>query len=161
MIPEYPVPDYYLRTLEIDMEPELEDTIIGSVSLDFEMTDPVVSAEPAGFKCEANLEFTLYVQGDAPWETSEDGEAGPPVGNVDVVADVFVPGDHDRYEQYYDSWADGEYQDMDAEFIHHLESGILENLLNPIGQLLSNSYNGLIPRMRFSEVRYEDDDANE
>jgi hypothetical protein len=150
MIPEYPVPEYYLTDLDLDFEPRIGETVTGAVTLEFEIDNPEISSNPAGLMCESEFSFDLYVEGEAPWETDEEGDTPSPIGEVRAEADIFLPGPPDRYEDHYETWESETYESLDTDFIYHIESGILQHVVNPIGDLLSNSYSGIVPRMRFS-----------
>ncbi|WP_436348822.1 hypothetical protein [Natronorubrum sp. FCH18a] len=159
MIPDYSVPEYYIDNLDVDVSPRVQDPIQGSVSLDFDMTDPKLSDAPSGFQCQTRMVFRIYERGKAPWESPELDKQDEPHGSIEVTAIVFVPGPQDEYREYHDSWSEGSYYDLDDDFIYHLESGILQYIVNPIGDLLENSYSGIVPRMRFS--RREESESDE
>lgn len=162
MISGYPVPEYYIDSLDINVSPRIQNPIQGSVSLEFDMTNPQLSNDPAGFRCQTELEFRIYERGEAPWEREnpKDVDQEDPHGLIEVSAIVFLPGPKNEYQDYYDSWDNGSYYDLDDDFIYHIESGILQHIVNPIGNLLENSYTGLIPRMRFSR-RDDGENSNE
>jgi len=153
MISEYPVPEYYIDSLNIDVSPRVQNPIQGSVSLEFDMTNPQLVDDPEGFRCLAEIELRTYERGDAPWERdqTDETEEEDPHGLIEVSAIVFLPGPQSEYQEYYDSWDNGSYHDLGDDFIYHLESGILQHIVTPIGDLLENSYTGIIPRMRFSQ----------
>lgn len=159
MIQDLPVPDYYVEGVDINVEPKEGETIPGQVAMDFEMSDPEYNEYAGGFRCQASLDMQLFTEGNAPWQVEGEDDTEQ-FGEASMETVVFVPGPHSRFEEYIETWDANGYEALDEEFIYHLESGILQHVITPIGDLLSNSYSGVVPRMIFTP-RFDEQDANE
>ncbi|WP_265112268.1 hypothetical protein [Halosolutus halophilus] len=155
MISSLELPEYYITSVNIDISPELGQTIQGQVSSQFEVTNPELIEEPDGLTCEAKLELDLYQEGDAPWQVSE-SETPEEFGRIEANTYIFIPGEHDNFKPNYQRWEDGSYYDVDSEFRQHLESGVLHRIITPIGDLVGNSFNGVVPRMGMTPSVLED-----
>lgn len=149
MIPDLSLPEYYVRSVDIEADPDPGTTVVGEVSSGFDMFDPELSSDPEGFTCEAVLELELYPQEKAPWNV-DDTEDSEEFGRVEVHTTVFIPGQQEQLEPYYHTWQSGDYTDVDQDFSHHLESGLVQQILNPVGDLLENSFSGVVPRLFFT-----------
>lgn len=153
MIQNLTLPEYYINSVEIDVTPTVGETVIGTVGSEFDIEKPTFTAEPDGFQCTASLTLELYVDGKAPWQVDEPTK----FGDVDVEFLIHIPESRAEIEGYLGDWADGDpYTEMDEEFRHHIESGILQYIIDPVGDMLSNSYNGIIPRMHFTRPHTQD-----
>lgn len=160
MISEFPVPEYYVKSVDMNIAPRVGQTIVGQVGSELEMSTPTLVNGPEGFQCHLSLELSLYDDGGAPWQVDKDASIVE-FGDIKIQAIVFLSGSHTQYRDYYETWSDGTYSDVDKEFARHLESGILQHLVNPFGELTDRSFNGLVPRMIFSppetdSTNYED-----
>lgn len=157
MFDDLPVPEYYVESVDVDVEPREGETIPGQVAMDFEMSDPEHNEYAGGFRCRASLDMQLYTEENAPWQVESEEETER-FGEASMETIVFVEGPQSRFEEYVEAWEKGGYEALDEEFVHHLESGILQHAISPIGDLLSNSYSGIVPRMVFTR-RFEDRDS--
>lgn len=146
MIPSLEPPTYHVASLDVSVSPEVGRVVQGHVQVDIEMHSPDLSVEPEGFVCRSDMSLDLH-HGAYPWH----GNDGPSTfGEVAVETVVFVPGTRSDLRTYHDRWADGEYTDMDDAFVDHLESGILSHVMNPIASVLDGTFEGVVPRIRFT-----------
>jgi len=159
MIPNLSLPEYYVRSVDIEVGPSLGTTVVGEVSSGFDVFDPELSSNPEGLACEAVLELELYPEEKAPWNV-EDTANIEEFGYAEVQVAVLIPGPQEQLEPYYHTWQSGDYTDVDHEFCHHLESGLVQHIVNPVGDLLDNSFNGVIPRMFFTPAAASDGSGN-
>lgn len=155
MIEGLEAPEYYIHSVDLEVNPTIGQREVGQVGMDFSMEDPKLNESPEGFSCQSILELELYREGGAPWEGEEDSESE--FGEITIETTIFNPGDHSSFERYVEEWNEESYQKIDRQFAHHLESGILQNVINPIGDLLSNSFNGVVPRLIFSHPKTADE----
>lgn len=158
MIGDLPVPEYYAEGVDIDVEPKAGETTPGQVSMDFEMSDPEYNEHAGGFRCRASLDMQLFVEGNAPWQV-EDEDRTEQFGEASMETILFVAGPKSRFDEYIETWENSGYESLDEAFVHHLESGILQHVISPIGDLLSNSYSGVVPRMMLTK-RFEERDVD-
>ncbi|WP_254547207.1 hypothetical protein [Halomarina pelagica] len=160
MIPSFELPEYYLKSVDIDVSPTVGETVIGVLGSNLQVEPPIFEEDPEGFQCEASLSLHLFHNGKAPWQVDEE-KAEERFGTVDTEFIIHIPGEMATFVPYVDEWiTTEEYQDADQKFRDHLESGILQYILDPIGELLENSYNGIVPRISFtSRVGAEDKTA--
>lgn len=149
MIPDLSLPEYYVHSVAIGASPETGSAVVGEVSSGFDAFDPELSSDPEGLTCEAVLTLDLYSTDKAPWNVEETADSEL-FGSVEVETTVLVPGPQEQLEPYYHTWQSGEYSDVDTDFAHHLESGVVQHIVNPVGNLLGNSFSGVIPRMIFT-----------
>lgn len=157
MINTLPLPDYYLESVDIDVSPTVGETVIGVVGSSLELADPTLHEGDNGFECEATLSLQLFVDGHAPWQLDDD-ESGETFGDVETTFRIHVPGSESELKPHVAEWIETEdYGVVDREFRHHLESGILQYIIDPIGELLENSYNGIIPRIAFTHTAADEE----
>jgi len=149
VIPELSVPEYYVRSVDIEAEPDIGTAVVGEVSSGFDVFAPELSSDPEGLTCEAHLSLELYPTDKAPWnvENTTDSEE---FGSADVQTTILIPGPQEQLEPYFHTWQSGDYSDVGYDFSHHLESGLVQHIVNPVGNLLGNSFSGIIPRMVFT-----------
>lgn len=146
MISDLPLPEYYVRSFDVDVNPTVGETIIGAVGIEFELENPEYIQEPPGFQCDAHLEMELYIDGNAPWQSDE--EDVELFGSAVTDFLIYLPENGANINEYVQAWVDnGSYHDLDGEVQHHLESGVLQYIIDPLGDMLANSYNGVTPRM--------------
>ncbi|WP_424005599.1 hypothetical protein ACOZ4I_20290 (plasmid) [Haloarcula salina] len=146
MIPDLSLPEYYITSVDIDATPTVGKTVIGSVGSEFDIENPTYTSDPEGFQCSASLKLDLYVDGKAPWQVEDPTK----FGEIEVDLLIHIPDEREKIESHVEDWSDDSpYEEVNEELRHHIESGILQYIIDPIGDLLSNSYNGIIPRMRF------------
>jgi len=146
MIADLSLPEYYVRSVNIEANPNLGTTVVGEVSSEFNVFDPELSSDPEGLTCEAELNLDLYPREKAPWNVDEMADSEE-FGYVEIQTAVLIPGPQEELEPYYHTWQSGEYTDVNREFSHHLESGLVQHIVNPVGDILGNSFSGVIPRM--------------
>lgn len=147
MIPDLPLPEYYINSVDINVTPTVGETVVGTVGSEFDIENPKFTSDPEGFQCSATLKLDLYADGKAPWQIDDPTK----FGDIEVDFLIHITESREAIEDYVDDWtADSSYEDIDEDFIHHLESGILQHIIDPIGDILSNSYNGVVPRMIFT-----------
>jgi hypothetical protein len=151
MIPDISIPEYYIESLDLNANPEPSETTVGHVTVEFEMHSPELFDEPEGFASQLELSLELF---EGEWTNDDKKE----FGNVDVEGIVFVEGSRDSLDTFHSQWTEGSYTDMDGEFIDHIESGILPKLLVPVANLVNNSFDGVLPRMRFTPPDAEEDE---
>ncbi|KTG11386.1 hypothetical protein AUR64_03785 [Haloprofundus marisrubri] len=156
MIPTLELPEYYLESVDMDVSPTVGETVVGVLGSNLQVESPTLKDEPEGLQCEAALSLQLFYNGKAPWQVDEEVEER--FGTVDTEFVIYVPGEESQFEPYIEEWlSTEEYKAADREFRHHLESGILQYILDPIGELLENSYNGIVPRIAFTSGPSERD----
>lgn len=149
MIPELAPPQYYVTSVDMDVTPSVGETIVGSVGSTFELSEPRITTDPDGFQCQADLSLSLYERGYAPWDV--DNDSVTMFGEIDTSFLIHIPGEHESLENYVTAWQESDgYYDLDVEFRHHVESGVLQYIIAPVGEMLENSYDGVIPRIVFS-----------
>ncbi|QCC49472.1 hypothetical protein [Halobellus limi] len=160
MIPDLELPEYYVESVDIDITPEVGHTVHGQVSSQFTVQNPELCEDPAGLTCEAELELDLYRDGDAPWQISDPDDADE-FGHIHALTQIFIPGEPDEFSPHYEEWNNGSYRDVDREFMQHLESGILHQVISPLGDLVGNSFNGVVPRMIITPPEYDEQAGEE
>ena len=152
MISDLELPEYYLKSVDIDASPTVGETVVGVIGSNLQLETPSLDNDPTGFHCEASLSLGLFYDGEAPWQVDTDDEVEK-FGTVETQFLIYLPGDPDKLEPYVDKWVStGEYRAVDSAFRHHLESGILQYVIDPIGELLANSYNGIVPRISLTHT---------
>ena len=155
MIADLALPEYYLESANIDISPTVGKTVSGVVASSLKLEQPTLTEAPEGFQCEASLTLLLFEDGKAPWQV-EDDEKPEKFGTIHADFLIFIPGEPTHLESYVDAWiSTGEYQSSEADFRHHLESGVLQYIMDPIGDLLETSYNGIVPRMILTSDKQE------
>jgi hypothetical protein len=155
MIPQLGIPEYYVQSVEIDADPIIGEPVMGSVFSSFNVTDPELRTDPSGLSCRATLELELFPADEALVDTIDDinqENDSQRFGSVEVTCLIFVPGEQSDLERYHSTWLEQEYEYLDSEFIAHLESGLLREILNPIGRLLSDSFEGIVPWMQLTPM---------
>jgi hypothetical protein len=148
MIPDLDLPEYYITSVDVNVEPEIGHTVQGQVSMSFDMSDPEMYEDPEGLFCEADLDLDLYREGEAPWQTTD--SENKPFGEIGIETIIFISGTRSEFEPSLSDWEEESYHDVDEDLKHHIESGILHQIVSPIGDLVENSFNGVVPRMIFS-----------
>lgn len=150
MIQDIPLPEYYLESIDIDVSPQIGESVIGVVGTNLELSNPSIEAEPPGFRCDGTLLLQLFEKGQAPWEV-DDFEKSSQFGIAEIEFVVYISSTHPIIKENVEPWIDGEvYSELDTDFKTHLESGILQYIIDPIGKLLETSYSGLVPRVSFT-----------
>jgi len=145
MIQELGIPEYHIQSIDIDVEPTIGDTVVGLVFSTIEVTNPEIREEPSGLVCEASIELELHPQREV-----ENDNLESLYGTIEADLMIFIPGDIDTLGPYASQWEKESYEELDNDFIRHVESGILEDVLNPIGDLLSASFRGIVPWMQLT-----------
>jgi len=145
MIPELGVPEYHVQSVDIDAEPTPGTTVVGVVVSTIEIQNPERQDDPAGLVCEASIELELHLQKEV-----EDENFDNQFGSIEVDLLIFIPEEDDELAEYVSEWKEHGYEELDHKFIRHVESGILEDVLNPIGDLLSPSFRGIVPWMQLT-----------
>jgi len=160
MIQDIPLPEYYLESVDIDVSPQIGESVIGVVGTNLELKNPALESDPAGFRCDGTLLLQLFEKGQAPWEVDNFDESSK-FGTAETKFVIYIPSTDSPLDDHVDKWIDGgEYSELDADFKTHLESGILQYIIDPIGTLLETSYSGIVPRVTFtppSEDEFEAD----
>lgn len=155
MITELAVPKYYIKSVDVDVTPTVGETVIGTVGSTFEPSNPALTNDPQGFQCDAELVFNLYERGKTPWDGTDDSTVKK-VGDFQTEFRIHIPDETNKIRPYVSGWLNSnDYADVDDEFRVHLESGILQHIITPLGDLLESSYNGIVPRMILSYTRDE------
>lgn len=161
MIAELELPEYYLESVDIDVSPTVGETVMGVMGSNLELETPSLDDDPKGFHCEASLSLTLFYNRAAPWQVENEEEIEE-FGTVETRFRIYLLGEPDELEPYVDEWiSTGEYRAVDSEFRHHLESGILQYVIDPIGELLENSYSGIVPRIALTHMATNEGDSGE
>jgi hypothetical protein len=148
MTRRFSLPEYYIQSVNIDMSPIISETVIGTMGTNIQIEEPFLDNNPKGFQCEVALSLHLFSEGEAPWQTEDTNE---PFGTVDVEFVTYVPDEPNVIEPHIEDWiSTGEYRTATHDFRHHIESGILQYIINPIGTLVETTYTGMIPRIAFT-----------
>ena len=149
MIQELSLPEYYLESVDVDVSPRIGERVIGVVGTNLELENPSIIQDPTGFQCSGTLLLQLYEKGKAPWEV-EDSSQTLEFGTVETEFVIYISGDESTLLNYTQEWIEmGEYDLANPDFKTHLESGILQYVIDPIGKLLETSYSGIVPRITF------------
>jgi len=143
-------PQYYVQSLELELDPNLNDIDFGGSSLDFEVDDsPEYRKKDDELLFEANLglEFNCYPA--SFHDTTRDTE--DEVGSADIEVLVVLEGDEKEFEDYVSVWNEDGYRAVDWDFRYHIESGFITDVFSPIADVVDNSFRGVLPGLAFTE----------
>lgn len=161
MIQDLPLPKYYLENVDIDVAPQIGETIIGVMGTNVAFENPRMGENPGGFRCDGKLSLHLYRSGETPWEVDDEDEIDK-FGSVETEFTIHIPSESAIVKEHTEEWIETkEYSAVDSAFRTHLESGILQYIIDPIGKLLETSYSGIVPRISFSHSSTEESELEE
>ncbi|WP_332898757.1 hypothetical protein [Haladaptatus sp. CMSO5] len=141
--------EYYIKELNLSIEPNFQGLDYGGISIDFEVSDnPQYDSEVGKLIVEYSLECSLTCYSTPHYESNREDEEE--IGNVDVEVVTTVNGDEEEFEDALQIWKEDGYTSVPWEFRYHLESGFLSEVLSPISSLVDNSFRGVIPSLTFT-----------
>jgi len=124
----------------------------GAVGVEFTPgSKPTYNSELDALIGTATLEIELYRHdgsGRPTPETSQDPDAK--LGEISATFRLIVPGDEEELESIASTWRDEGYSELGEETRFQLESGIGTEIMNPLSDLVDNSFRGLLPHTRFT-----------
>lgn len=126
----------------------------GAVGVEFTPgSEPTYDAELSALIGTAILEIELYRHDGSGRPTPETGhDPDAKLGEISATFRLIVPGDEEELEAIASTWRDEGYLALSEEIRFHLESGIGTEIMNPLSDLVDNSFRGLLPHTRFTPI---------
>lgn len=149
-------PEMYIESLEISLEPNIEDIDMGGVDIEFEIDENPDFLENKGrLEAEFTLECSL-IKYPTPFHSStNENESENEIGEFETDVITVVEGEKEEFEEYLDTWEKEGYQSISQEFRYYIEYGFLTEIFAPISKIIDNSFRGVLPGLMFTESEKE------
>ncbi|MFC6974788.1 hypothetical protein ACFQL1_09005 [Halomicroarcula sp. GCM10025709] len=143
------------QVLAVDLElndPHLSDIEDGAIGAELTPgSEPTFNEELGALVGTATLDIDLYADDESDRAPAEMvGDSDLQLGDIAVDFRIILPEDRDSIEEHLETWQEDGYHELDSDFRFHLESGIGTEIMNPLSDLIDDSFRGLLPYTRFT-----------
>jgi len=149
-------PEYYLRDVDISLNPDPGTTQQGNIGVALEMENPEIFEDAPAFRCDGKLEVTLTIHPSGEAEEAEPTDYGEIEAKFDLLLEPEAAESEadeaewvDMVGSHIDTWEDSGYTSVSEEFQTELESEIFSEIFVPLNDLIENQFRGIVPRVIF------------
>lgn len=159
-------PEYYLRDLDINANPDIGETVMGNISIEIKMNQPALDEEIGQFTCDCELFIDLSaIKADDFDGEFEHYDFGSITSEMTILVEPLHWDSQEEKEEWVelvrseiDDWEEQGYEAVSDRFQYQLESELLSDVLTPIANILKSGFRGILPRVLFERTSDESEE---